>query len=52
MTRYEIVNAAGQVAYNIPAANQEEAEAASRKLCAKSGVPVTVRVAAVQGVPG
>jgi len=50
MTRYEVVTAAG-VAYNIPAESQEAAEKRAANLN-RCGVPVTVRVAAVQGVPG
>ena len=42
--RYEILSPAG-VAYNIPAANQEAAEARAAQLCGKSGVAVTVRLA-------
>ena len=40
--RYEVVTFAG-VAYTIPAANQEAAEARAAQLCGKSGVTVTVR---------
>ena len=43
MQRYEVVAFAG-VAYNIPAANQEAAEARAAQLCGKSGVTVTVRL--------
>lgn len=50
MTRYEVVTPAG-VAYNIPAASMEEAEKRAANLN-RCGVPVTVRVAVVQGVPG
>ena len=49
MTRYEIVTAAG-VAYNIPAASMEEAENRAARLN-RCGVPMTVRLAAAQGVP-
>ena len=44
MTRYEILNPAGQVAYNIPAANLAEAEKRAVALN-RAGLAITVRAA-------